>query len=522
MHAYGDLHVYFGDLHSHCGISYGHGTLDEALANAREQLDFCSVTGHAHWPDMPPPDPRIQHILDFHHEGFAKLKAGWPAVLETLRRANEEGRFVVFPSFEIHFCATGDRTVLYRDLGGDILYADDLADLHRRLRALAAQGKAAIAFPHHLGYRRGARGVNWEAFDPAFAPVVEIVSMHGCSEGSENPRPFLHSMGPSDWESTMQFGLAQGHVFGVVGGTDHHSAHPGSYGHGRAALWATSLTREALWEALMARRTCALTGDRIAVQFALNGAPMGAVVPLTRHRHIEIEVEAGGAIDCLDLVKNNRLLRRWSECDLPQAAQGSHLHLALGGEVRNEDVTPVRTKLFLEVGWGEKRKETAWDVSLGISEGRILAVEPRFRGQEVVSPIEKEAGSSSRYYASHWEREGERAVRFTTRSIGHPNNVANTAQGMCLEVEMPLGGTVEAVLNGQRATVPLRRLVAGAKSGNLGGIDSPAWRLHRAPLPWEFCWNVSLDDADDAPAFYYARVRQKSDQWAWTSPIFVR
>ncbi|HUT32905.1 MAG TPA: hypothetical protein VNE39_05455 [Planctomycetota bacterium] len=522
MRAYRDLHVYFGDLHNHCGISYGHGSLDEALANAREQLDFCSVTGHAHWPDMPPPDPRIQYILDFHHEGFAKLKAGWPAVLDTLRGANEEGRFVVFPSFEIHFCATGDRTVLYRDLGGEILYADDLDDLHRRLRALATQGShlhlalggevrnedvtPAIAFPHHLGYRRGARGVNWDAFDPAFAPVVEIVSMHGCSEGSENPRPFLHSMGPSDWESTMQCGLGQGHVFGVVGGTDHHSAHPGSYGHGRAALWAAGLTREALWDALMARRTCALTGDRIALQLALNDAPMGAVVPLTRQRHIEIRLEAGGAIDCLDLVKNNRLLRRWSECDVPQAAPSDPLH----------------TKLFLEVGWGEKRKETAWDIRLGISEGRILAVEPRFRGQEIVSPVEKQAGSSSHYHTSHWERDGERAVHFATRSIGHPNNVTNTAQGMCLEVEMPLGGAVEAILNGQRVSIPLRRLVAGAKSGNLGGIDSPAWRLHRAPLPWEFRWEVSLDDADDAPAFYYARVRQKNDQWAWASPIFVR
>lgn len=506
MDAYRNLRVFYGDLHNHCGISYGHGTLEEALANAREQLDFCSVTGHAHWPDMPPPDPRIQYILDFHHEGFARLKAGWPRVLQTLRRANEEGRFVVFPSFEIHLCATGDRTVLYRNLEGEILYADNLADLHRRLRALAEQGHPAIAFPHHLGYRRGARGMNWDAHDPALAPVAEIISMHGCSEGSENPRPFLHSMGPSDWESTAQFGLAQGHVFGFLGGTDHHSAHPGSYGHGRTALWAASLTREALWDALVARRTCALTGDRMALQFALNDAPMGAIIPLTRHRHIEIRLAAGGAIDCVDVVKNNRLLRRWSECDVPQA----------------EPSDPLHTKVFLEVGWGEKRKETAWDVCLSISEGRIIAIEPRFRGREVVSPVEEEPGASVCYHTAHWERHGERAVAFTARSVGHPNNFTNTAQGMCLEVEMPLGASVEAVLNGQRVSVPLRRLMAGAKSGNLGEIDSPAWRLHRAPLPWEFLWNISLDDADDAPAFYYVRVRQKNDQWAWSSPIFVR
>ncbi|MBM4030630.1 MAG: DUF3604 domain-containing protein [Planctomycetes bacterium] len=505
MESYRQLRVFYGDLHNHCSISYGHGSLDEALANAREQLDFCSVTGHAHWPDMPPPDGRIQYIIGFHKEGFARLKAGWPRVLEALRAANQEGRFVVFPSFEIHLCATGDRTVLYRDLEGEIIYANGLEDLHARLRALAAAGKAAIAFPHHLAYRRGARGVSWDAFDPAFAPVVEMVSMHGCSEGNENPRPFLHSMGPSDWESTVQFGLAQGHVYGLIGGTDHHSAHPGSYGHGRAALWAERLTRGALWDALLARRTCALTGDRIAVQFALNDAPMGATLPLARRRHIQVSVEAGGAIDALDIVKNNRLLRRFSECDVPQHPPSD----------------PLRTKLFLEVGWGEKRKETAWEVSLGISDGRILAVEPRFRGQEVVSPVEKEQGSSSQHYTSHWEREGERAVRFTTRSIGHPNNVTNTAQGMCIEVETPLSGAVELVLNGQRERLPLQRLIAGAKSGNLGGIDSPAWRLHRLPLPWELNWQAALDDADDAPAFYYVRLRQKNDQWAWASPIWA-
>jgi len=506
MEAYRGLETFFGDLHNHCGLSYGHGTLEEALANAREQLDFASVTGHAHWPDMPPPDPRIQYIIDFHKAGFARLKAGWHRYLETLRQANSEGSFVLFPSFEVHFSATGDRTILYRDLAGEILYPTDLADLHRRLRALAAQGHPAIAFPHHLAYRRGARGIDWQTFDPEFAPVVEIISMHGCSEGNENPRPFLHSMGPSDWESTMQFGLLEGHVFGFIGGTDHHSAHPGSYGHGRTALWARILDRQAIWDALLARRTCALTGDRVELKFALDGAPMGSILPLGARRRIQIEIRAGGAIDCVDVVKNCRLWRRFSECDVPH----------------QPPTDPLHTLLFLELGWGEKKKETDWDVRLAISDGTIIRVEPRFRGQEVVSPVEKDPNASSQYHTAHWEPDGPRAVHFTARSIGHPNNVTNTAQGMCLEVEMPLDGSVEIMLNGQRVRVPLRRLVAGAKAGNMGGLDSPAWRLHRAPLPWEFCWRLELEDRDPDPASYYVRLRQKNDQWAWSSPIFLR
>jgi hypothetical protein len=42
-------------------------------------------------------------------------------------------------------------------------------------------------------------------------------------------------MGPRDGHSTVQYGLKQGHIFGFIGSTDHHSAHPGHYGFGRLA-----------------------------------------------------------------------------------------------------------------------------------------------------------------------------------------------------------------------------------------------------------------------------------------------
>ena len=103
MNVYDGYHLFYGDIHSHCGISYGHGPLADALANAREQLDFCSITGHAHWPDMPDPTPRTQHINDFHEAGFARLKRIWPEALETLRRESREGELVLFPGFEVHF-----------------------------------------------------------------------------------------------------------------------------------------------------------------------------------------------------------------------------------------------------------------------------------------------------------------------------------------------------------------------------------------------------------------------------------
>ncbi|MGB0582458.1 MAG: hypothetical protein ACPGVU_22425, partial [Limisphaerales bacterium] len=180
--AYQDLRVLYGDMHNHCGISYGHGSLEDALSNAREQLDFVSITGHAHWPDMPEANERIQYIIDFHEEGFARLKRVWPEMMQTLRERNEEGSFVVFPGFEVHSCASGDRNMLYKDLDGEILYPTDIADLHRQLRELREQGRDSIAQPHHIGYRTGTRGIDWGSHDPEFAPFVEMLSMHGCSE----------------------------------------------------------------------------------------------------------------------------------------------------------------------------------------------------------------------------------------------------------------------------------------------------------------------------------------------------
>jgi hypothetical protein len=505
MRGYEGLTAWYGDLHNHCDISYGHGSLEDALRNAREQLDFCSVTGHALWPDMPEPDSSIQYIIDFHREGFARVRERWPEVQRTIEAHHQDGAFVTFLSFEMHACADGDYTVLYRGSRGDILEVEGLADLHARLRALRSQGTGVIAFPHHIGYRRGQRGINWATFDASLSPVVEIVSMHGCSEADEGPRPFLHVMGPSDHESTMQFGLRRGHFFGVIGSTDHHSGYPGSYGHGRAGVWARAKTRAAIWEALLARRTFALTGDRIELQFAINGHPMGSRLGYARDRHLAFRVVGGAPIDYVDVVRNGDLMQRFSRCDVPPRTAAD----------------TIRTKLYLEVGWGERGVRADWEVLFGISAGRILAVEPRFRGPEVVAPTD-ERNPSSHHRLSRWEPAGPLAVRFWTTTFGNPNNVTPATQGLCLDVEMPVGARIQSIINDRSLDIPLTRLLEGARAGRLGKIASPAYRFHRAPRRWEFDWQGQLEDdarQGGAADVYYLRVRQVNDQWAWSSPI---
>ncbi len=504
--AYHHLRPAYGDIHNHCGISYGHGPLKDALANARERLDFVSITGHAHWPDMPEANERIQHIIDFHLKGFEKLKGGWNEMMAELRQADEDGRFVVFPAFEVHFCACGDRNVLYKDLGGEILYPTGIEDLHRHLRQLRAEGVETLCQPHHIGYKKGTRGMDWLSHDPALEPLVELLSMHGCSEESDNTRPFLHVMGPSDWEGTLQYGLKNGHIVGITGGTDHHSGHPGSYGHGLTGVWAADGSREAIWEAFFQRRTWAMTGDKIELRFSINDSPIGAVIPPRGKRHILVEVAAAGAIDYVDVIKNNRLLCRMSECDVIPQAPGQTVH----------------TKLYLEVGWGPRGETHRWEAELGIGSGAILGLDPRFRGMQVVSPLEG-TGEHASFYQSKITGRTETSVSFETVSEGTPNNFTSTSQGVCLEVEMPVDETVYAVLNGQRIEWRLRDLLEGARSGLVGGLESHAYRMNRAPMPHDWRYRLEYEDHEGREGdYYYARVRQKNDQWAWSSPIFCR
>ncbi len=494
------LNLYYGDLHNHCDVSYGHGTLAEAIRNARLQLDFASVTVHAAWPDLPLDDADLGYLIEYHRTGFARAQAGWPAYLADIEQANDDGRFIALPSFEWHSIVYGDYCVYYKDnLDCPIIDAPDLPALRRAIHALKTP---ALLIPHHIGYKQGSRGINWRAFSEELSPVAEIFSFHGLSEASEGPYPYLHSMGPRHEHSTAQYGWAQGHVFGVVGSTDHHNAFPGSYGYGRLAVWADSLSRDGIWQAISARRTYALTGDRIELLFALNDQPMGSVLPATDERWIDVAVQGGDAIDYIEVLHNNRLIHR-------------------------ENVLPPETigttyKVYIEVGWGEQQQDVAWDVQVQVSDGELTGVEPRFRGY---GPTDSPSDLVFAY--TDWQQAEHNRVCFQTRTRPNASLHTATTEGLALEIEGTGDTRLQAVVNGQSFDVQLAELFTGSRTFYLGGFVSPAICFHqavpRAAYTHRFGFlHRSLHHNQSAPRdWYYVRVRQRNNQWAWSSPIWV-
>ncbi len=521
--AYAPFGLYYGDLHSHCEIGYGHGSIEEAYHNARLQLDFACVTAHAWWADIPEGEARLAATVDYHRRGFGRAAEAWPHLLEVVAAAHEPGRFVSFPGFEWHSMAFGDHHVVYTGpdellrRAGRIIRVAEPEQMRSELRRLARKGVEALLIPHHIGYRCGYRGINWDTFTPEFSPVVEIMSMHGCSESDDAPYPMLHTMGPRDGASTYHYGLQQGHIVGAIGSTDHHSAHPGSYGHGRLAVWADSLTRDGILRALRARRCYALTGDRIALEFSINDAMMGAVLSPAAGRHVEVAVCGGAALEAVEVVRNGQVIGRW----MPP----------IGGPIIAPD-EPV--KVCLEVGWGPKGEEVEWDVALAVEGGRLLGVEPRFRGPDIVAP---RADHRAVGKLSRWERADEKSVTFTTCTWGNPATTTPGTQAMCLEIAGEPSTRLAATINGQTIVVTLGQLLQGAHAGYLGGFLTPAYRFHRAVPAGRYTCEFALTDRADAPFpgphpalppplqrekdWYTVRVRQANGQWAWSSPIWV-
>ena len=495
------FNLYWGDLHSHCSISYGHGTIEEALTRARDQLDFCSVTGHAFWPDMPTDRDQYGEIIDYHTEGFARLAGNWPTLLQRHEEFSKDGSFIAFPSYEWHSLEFGDHNVYSPAPQLPLVDAPDIPQLRD-----AVASHNGIAIPHHIGYRSGYRGINWDAFREERSPFVEIFSLHGCSLSENAPYPMLHDMGPRDAGSTAEEGWSRGFRFGIVGGTDHHAAYPGSHGDGRMGVFASSLTREALWEAFLARRVFAATGDRIDSRLFLNDAWIGETVRSNRRRFL-IEVRGSDAVDRVELLKNGRTVQRFFS------------------ESVEETDRPTRFRLRITWGWGRKDQPVEWQGRLSIRDGSIQVVETCFSGQAIVAPKENSQESILDHCSvPHRVLESEeRSVSWSSLTTGNPTMRHETTQAISLEIEASLSSVVTIEVNGLRFQHAFSELLRQGRTHFLRGWLSEAIRI--GPLvPLAEC-QVNAEWTDDSPALpvdvYRLQVAQHNNQWAWLTPIWA-
>ncbi len=492
--------LYWGDLHAHSSMSYGHGTAQQALARARQQLDFCSVTGHAFWPDMPEDRSRYAEIIDYHNEGFTRLAQNWETLLKLAEDATRTGRFIAVPSYEWHSGKYGDHNVYAQ---GPELPLKGAADLPA-LREVAAKS-AGLVIPHHIGYAAGYRGIDWTHFTEECSPFVEIFSLHGCSLSEHAAYPMLHDMGPRDHGSTAEAGWALGHRFGIVGGTDHHSAYPGSHGDGRMGVFADELTRESLWEAFKARRVFAATGDRIDAHLFVDDAWIGSDVKNSAQRDLRVSVQGIDALDKVVVIKNGRVLRRLFPTPLDPAPTGHE-----------------RYRLRITWGWGRKSDIVSWNARLALSDGQITNVTTCFSGAAVVAPRQADGEPPEPDLPHALLDHDDRSCTWRSTTTGNLSVRHATTQALSLEIDASLADRLTLEINGQEYVHRLGDLLHAGRSHYLRGWLSEAVRI--GPLvPLDDCTVEAqfADDPEEEVDIYRLEVAQLNAQSAWLTPIWV-
>ena len=87
---------------------------------------------------------------------------------------------------------------------------------------------------------------------------------------------------------------AAGRRLGVNGSSDEHSGQGGRQHGGIAAVWAEGLTREAVFGAIRRRRSYATTGERILVEFDVDGLLMGEEGKRPRGAKLPIRLRVWG------------------------------------------------------------------------------------------------------------------------------------------------------------------------------------------------------------------------------------
>jgi hypothetical protein len=146
---------------------------------------------------------------------------------------------------------------------------------------------------------------DWDHFDSQVEPVAEICSKHGVFESMEG-----NETRPDVVEgSFIQDGLARGHRFGLIGASDSHNCFEAmTTEFGLMGVYAPTLTRSSILDAIKKKRTYALTGGRIIIDFRCNGKFMGEALHHSDILFFEGYVASTGTITSVEVVSNRDIV----------------------------------------------------------------------------------------------------------------------------------------------------------------------------------------------------------------------
>lgn len=458
---------WWADLHAQSDATVGTGTEREYFTFGR------------HW----------AHLDVMSHQGndFQVTEEDWARLEAAVAEAHEDGRFVVFPGFEwsANTPAGGDRNVIYRREGKPILRsshwqvpgvpsdertpAHPADDLYRRLRAHVDPAEVLVAA--HCG---GRYADIRRYFDPQLEKLVEVASCWGVFE----------------WLLWDAFEL--GYRVGVMCNSDGHKGRPGAEGPGAGqfgiyggltCILAESLTRDAVFAALMQRRCYGTTGPRMDLDFTVDGAPMGSDLPAASQVHVEASLRGAGAVEALMLYRGREPIAVARPPSFDGLERSRRLRLMWGGaRIRG------------------RGRRAIWDGTI------------RFEGARLVDAKTVAFDSP----ADGIEGRDDHSLHFRSRTTGDDD-------GLDLWLEDASAGRLFFETEVGRLELDLATLGSTTVTHDLGGLDLHVdigrYPEQPADLSVTLSQDVALPAGETSPL--WVKAVQVDGHLAWASPVYV-
>jgi hypothetical protein len=269
------------------------------------------------------------------------------------------------------------------------------------------------------------------------------------------------------------------------------------------AVHAEALTRAALLDAIRARRTYALTGDRIEVEFTVDGAPMGATIAAGREVEVAWRVGGRDELDVVELIQDGAIVHRDHARDRVDAAA------ALGQPCQ----------LRLEWGWGPWTalaldRITDWRFAVAVEGGRLLRAFPCLQS----GPFDED-----RRHRLH--REGDRRLTVQSYTSRRGAYRENPNQSLVLEIAGGPDTVLRIAMTAPVAAVTTARLadlLAASQPYEVGPFPKETYQWHRlVPLAASAVAGRTRLAVPPGRSYVYLRARQRNGHVAWASPVFL-
>lgn len=307
-----DLKAFTGELHGHTLLSDGGVDIDFYFQNIRDNahLDFAALTDHDHGGVG---KPTLWH-------GGEHSK--WEQIKRKVREYYDEGTFTTILAYERDSYPFFSNMVLYfRSDDAEMVLDQHPGEFTEAGYRRVLADPDILPVPHDT-YSFSAGGDFIRLDNDRIPSLMEIISRGDPAEYMGNPGFCSSSACEGGF---YQDALRKGAKIGCIGGSDDHNGKNGLYHEalgypamypGVTGVWAKENSRDAIFDALSAKRTFAYMlgkpegrmGGRMEIDFRINGHWMGETVQRAEEPDLRIffDVKADVPLKAVTLVKNCR------------------------------------------------------------------------------------------------------------------------------------------------------------------------------------------------------------------------